>query len=154
MRLHTHAPPIGDTFTVPTKLKDRAEVLTALSLDIEEWFNHEVYLADALWVFVEHPLVGRAGAHATIVQAQVQGVVLAEAIKAGAKAAYTVNVSSWKKTVVGNGSATKDHVAAWLAETHPVLAALAGTDQDLVDAACVALYGYDVIERGVGFSGV
>jgi Holliday junction resolvasome RuvABC endonuclease subunit len=129
--------------TVPTKLKDRPEVLGRLDEQLDELFSEVDFEA----VFVEQPLVGRGGAHATIVQAQVQGLVLARANLAGTPGVYTVNVKSWKKRVVGNGNSDKAAVTAWLEEAHPVLAAMAGGDQDLVDAACIALYGREVMER-------
>jgi Holliday junction resolvasome RuvABC endonuclease subunit len=128
---------------VPNKLKDRPEVLGQLAEQVDELFSEVDFEA----VFVEQPLVGRGGAHATIVQAQVQGLVLARAHRAATPGVYTVNVKSWKKQVVGNGNADKAAVAAWLETHQPVLAGLAAGDQDLVDAACIALYGRAVLER-------
>ena len=135
------------TVEAPKKMKPRPEVLKYLhdsfSSDLRVGFRGGDFT-----VFIEHPLVGRGGAHATIVQAQVQGVVMSTAIQFGALGVYEVNVQSWKKAVVGHGGADKDTVKSWLIDHHPALAELAGDDQDLVDAACVAIYGRDVVERG------
>jgi len=58
-----------------------------------------------------------------------------------------VNVMSWKKDVVGKGNATKDEVAAWLRDKHPRFHTMAGGNQNLVDATCIALYGEQLITR-------
>jgi Holliday junction resolvasome RuvABC endonuclease subunit len=136
------------TWEAPKKEKDRAKVIAGFIDPLTELFTTHSTTKGDLWVFVEHPLRGRAGVHATIVQAQVQGLVLGLAVQYGAHGAYHVNVTTWKKAVVGNGSADKERVRTWLATHQPVLAALAGDDQDLVDASCVALYGRSVIGRG------
>ena len=58
-----------------------------------------------------------------------------------------VNVATWKKDVVGDGHASKDAVRDYMHVTHPDYAALCGDDQDLHDAACIALYGRHVQEQ-------
>lgn len=143
----TGAPVRSSTIEAPKKMKHRPDVLKhihdAFASELEERF-----IIGGFTVFVEHPLVGRAGAHATIVQAQVQGLVMMLSVQFGAAGVYEVNVQSWKKAVVGHGGADKDKVKSWLIDHHPLLAELAGDDQDLVDAACVALYGRGVVRRG------
>lgn len=52
-----------------------------------------------------------------------------------------VPVGSWKKQVVGNGAASKDLVARWLARHRPGWHAQCRGDQNLVDATCLAIYG-------------
>lgn len=135
------------TIEAPKKMKHRPDVLKYIhdefASDLRTRFHGEDFT-----VFIEHPLVGRAGAHATIVQAQVQGLVMMLSVQSGAAGVYEVNVQSWKKAVVGHGGADKDTIKSWLVDHHPLLAELAGDDQDLVDAACVALYGRDVVQRG------
>lgn len=135
------------TFTADKKEKNRGKVLAYLNEELDSLFDI-VMLGEDDYVFVEHPVVGRGGAHATIVQAQVQGVVLSSSVLCGASGVYPVNVQTWKKDIVGNGRADKDRVREFLSESHPLLSELAGEDQDLVDASCVALYGKDVIHRG------
>lgn len=139
------------TFMADRKEKNRGNVLAHFSEELDSLFD-VVMLDEADYVFIEQPVVGRGGVHSTIVQAQVQGVVLAMAVLCGAGGAYPVNVKTWKKDIVGHGGADKDKVRAWLADHHPVLSELAGEDQDLVDASCVALYGKSVIERGEALS--
>jgi len=52
-----------------------------------------------------------------------------------------VAVSSWKKATVGKGNAKKEDVRLWLDTNHPDMAARCGGNQDLYDAACIAIYG-------------
>lgn len=52
-----------------------------------------------------------------------------------------VDIPVWKQQVVGKGHASKDEVRDWLAANQPVLSAMSSS-QDLVDAACIALYGH------------
>lgn len=54
-----------------------------------------------------------------------------------------VSVASWKHGTCGNGSAPKEHVSQWLAETHFALYNACST-QDEVDAMCMSLYGIGV----------
>lgn len=136
-----------ETWVAPKKVKNRGEIL-AQFLDPFTAFVEEAVARGPTWMFVENPLVGVGGPHATIVQAQVQGLVLGTSVRSGVAAAYPVNVQTWKKDVVGRGNASKDEVAAWLKRECPNLTDMADGDQDLVDAACVALYGIRVIDRG------
>jgi Holliday junction resolvasome RuvABC endonuclease subunit len=54
---------------------------------------------------------------------------------------YPVAVDDWKKATVGRGGVGKPEVAQWLAAAHPELSARCAGNQNLVDAACIALYG-------------
>lgn len=60
---------------------------------------------------------------------------------------YLVPVSEWKAKVIGHGGADKQRVSAWLDENHPEIASICGADQDLRDAACLALYGQGLLGR-------
>lgn len=91
-------------------------------------------------VFMEAPLVGRS-AYSTIIQAQVGGAVLAAASKAKLPVEL-VNVSSWKKQVIGNGRAQKPDIQEWLRKNWPDAYNHAQGDQDLMDAAAINRYGY------------
>ena len=69
---------------------------------------------------------------------------------------YCVPVASWKKATVGKGNASKEEVASWFREEYPAHYDLCAGDQDRVDAACICLYGQEVVdlgERGFGFNG-
>ena len=125
----------------------------AISIDVERMSNRADEL-DALWnkvyevfsshdvVFVEEPpLAGVRNIRTFAALSQVFAVVLTAAPKA-----YGVEVSTWKKQVVGKGNATKEEVQGWLTANNPAYAALCG-DQNLTDAACVALYGHAVLDR-------
>lgn len=99
------------------------------------------------YVFLEEPVVaGVRNLRTTIKIAETAGAVIAAAC--GAQGTYLVPVSSWKKGTHGSGNAGKSDVRTWLADHHPTLAAECGDDQDLVDAACVALHGRRLVERG------
>jgi Holliday junction resolvasome RuvABC endonuclease subunit len=113
----------------------------ALAQDAVHEFLRGVTLSGDRLAVVEAPVVaGARNLQSTIKQALVVGAVLA-AIQEWGFATHTVAISSWKKSVVGHGGSTKEAVAAWLREAHPVLGALCGRDQDLIDAACIYLYG-------------
>lgn len=87
--------------------------------------------------YVEEPVVaGVRNLRTSLQMSQLMGalmVVLAEVVP--------VPVSSWKRGTVGKGNATKDEVAKWLEENHPRSHKAANGSQDLVDAACIRLYG-------------
>ena len=135
---HTHV------VQVPTKVKNRAVLCAQIYTECYEYFE---LLDKSIPVFIEQPLMGRS-AHATIVQAQSNGVVQAAATLAGMERVYEVNVRSWKREVIGRGNADKAYIHSWLRSHHPSLADNAGDDQDLTDAAAVALYGQGCIARG------
>ena len=86
--------------------------------------------------WVEAPVVaGARNIQSTIAIAQTSGVV-----HASLSDTHQVAVASWKQRTVGNGHADKAAVKQWLADTHPDLFRYCRS-QDLIDAACIALYG-------------
>jgi Holliday junction resolvasome RuvABC endonuclease subunit len=95
-------------------------------------------------VWIEDTLVGNNIKY-SISLAETKGAVMA------ALAAHVdvrlVNVSTWKKQVVGAGNANKDSVRDYIHVTHGAYAPLCGDDQDLYDACCVALYGLQIMEQ-------
>lgn len=142
-----------ESWQAPRKEKSRANVLSGFVEPFLDYLDGCLDDSDELWVFVEHPVVGVGGPHPTIVQAQVNGLILALSRYAGADGAYSVNVKTWKRDVVGNGNSSKSDVAEWLESNHPALSELAGEDGDYVDAACIALYGIAVVDRGERLTG-
>lgn len=91
-------------------------------------------------VYVESPIVaGARNIQSTIKVAAAYGAVLA-AINGQHAQAFEVPVSSWKLATVGKGNASKDDVSAWLHAQHPHVYTECAGDQDLMDAACVALF--------------
>lgn len=53
----------------------------------------------------------------------------------------SVNVSQWKKAVLGNGNAGKDAVREYISGVDNAYSDLCGWDQDRFDAACIGYYG-------------
>lgn len=96
--------------------------------------------------YVETPLVGRGGTTATIKQAYIGGIIRAMLVRGGFQV-YDVNVSTWKKDVVGKGSAEKPDVQRVVRIKWPKVEPLAGGDGDLWDAAGICLYGQEVQRR-------
>jgi Holliday junction resolvasome RuvABC endonuclease subunit len=90
--------------------------------------------------YIEAPVTARGGVKTTIVQAFVSGVVQACFVKAAFRV-YLVNVSTWKKTVCGNGHADKRSVAQAIKQRWPEIKT---DDQDLLDASGILLYGLAV----------
>jgi len=100
-------------------------------------------------IWVEAPvLAGVRNIQSTIKVAQTTGIVHAVLAQT-----HEVAVSSWKKRTVGQGNASKPQVRDWLDEHHPDIARMCRGNQDLYDAACIALYGR-VVEQELEASGL
>lgn len=102
-------------------------------------------------VWVEEPVVGK-NRRAAILQGQIHGVVLTAALQSEITSVYSVSNTAWKKETVGSGSASKQRCREWLVSEYPVLASDCGDDIDLIDAACVAVYGRGVLARAGQFA--
>lgn len=127
----------ADVYDVRRK-QDRNRVIREMARWVE---NHSHWIAGRP-VFVEAPvLAGARNIQSTIKVAQTTGAVLA-----GLDNVREVAISSWKKRTVGNGNANKEQVRLWLDVTHPEIAHMCGGNQDLYDAACIALYGQSVLQ--------
>jgi Holliday junction resolvasome RuvABC endonuclease subunit len=98
------------------------------------------------YYFIEEPLVGRS-TRVSLQVAQVAGALIYALGHRGEREVHLVSVKAWKKSVVGNGNASKAVVSDWLREHHPVYHARCGSNQDLIDAACIAVYGSELIGR-------
>lgn len=107
--------------------------------------------ADAdVHVVIEGPLVGRGGVRSTMVQSFTSGAVQAAFISEG-MTVELVHVSTWKAEAVGHGQSTKDDVANFLRLRWSSFFDRAGGDEDLHDAAAIALWGADNFpDRGLG----
>lgn len=91
-------------------------------------------------IYCEEPvLAGARNIRSTILIAETVGMILALNARV-----HLVPVSSWKKSTVGKGNATKDEVADWLKKEHPRYASYCREDQDLIDAAAIFIYGRSV----------
>lgn len=132
--------PFWHKYTVPTKLMDRAEICGLLYADVVK----NVFPEDQ--VYVEAPvLAGVKNVQSTIKVAAAYGAVLA-AINSTRAVTHEVPVALWKVATVGKGNASKDDVGDWLHVQHPSVHRECAGDQDLMDAACIALYA-ELMER-------
>lgn len=99
---------------------------------------------DSNVVWIEDTLVGNNHAY-SLGLTEVKGAIMAAlAMHVDVR---LVNNKTWKKQVIGNGNANKDSVRDYIHVTHGSYAPLCGDDQDLYDAACIALYGRLIMER-------
>lgn len=90
-------------------------------------------------VYIEEPpLAGSRNLRVFLHLSQSSGVLASY----GTDYTNFVEVSKWKKHVVGRGNATKPDVAKWLEKNHKNLFDQCGGDQNFVDATCIALYGH------------
>lgn len=96
----------------------------------------QLYTSDWL-AYIEEPVVAGARNLRTSLQiAQIAGVVMSLVGDF-----VMVPVSTWKKTVVGKGNASKSDVAEWLRSNRPDLYERTAGMQDKIDANCIRLYG-------------
>lgn len=95
-------------------------------------------------VYVEEPvLAGARNIRSTLLVAETVGMILSVCN------AKLVEVSTWKKSTVGKGNASKDDVRVWLERAYPQYATACGGDQDLIDATGIFVHGRGV-ERLLG----
>lgn len=121
--------------------KNRGEEIASIRNDLNYWLTELSKDFGQLTVFIEEPvLAGVRNIRTTIQIAETVGAVLSVRFPT-----YLVPVPSWKKDTIGKGNASKDQIRDWLTAEHPRYAALCGGSQDLVDAACICLYGQSVV---------
>lgn len=106
---------------------------------IEHLFNDSIGLGPDDVVWLEEPVMGKS-VRPTIVQSYVSGMVQGTVARTGARI-HLVNNKTWKKVVVGNGNASKEDTTAFLKRHFPSCVRICGADQDLYDAAGLAIYG-------------
>jgi len=105
-------------------------------------------LGKVQYAFIESPVVGRGGVRSTMVQCFTSGAIQGALYESGITT-QVANVSSWKKSVVGKGNATKEEVAEFIRLRWNDIFATASGNQDLIDASCIALYGQLTVGRGM-----
>lgn len=120
--------PLAMSFEV--EKSSRWEELSALA----RLFSERVHFTDL--VFMEEPPYVR-NYRTYLGLAQTCGALTAVSLGS----TYHVPVDSWKKDIVGRGGASKELVANWLAEQHQDLFIRCASNQNLMDAACLAIYG-------------
>lgn len=87
-------------------------------------------------IYVEEPvLAGARNIRSTLLVAETVGMILS------VSRAKLVEVSTWKKSTVGKGNASKDDVRQWLEMAYPQYAEACDGDQDLIDAAGIFVHG-------------
>ncbi len=89
---------------VPKETVDRASVLNYLFQHFMVVFGEIVAESDDVYLFIEAPVMGRAGIKATVVQAQAHGVIQAVALQCGVTAVYTSTTRPGRK--MSSGMAT------------------------------------------------
>ena len=115
------------------------------------WHATHEFLESLPWLpgridaFIEYPVLGRGGFRSTMVQAFTSGAIQGALHEWGCTV-HGANVSKWKKVVVGKGNATKPEVAESILRRWPSLHRAADGNEDLCDAAAIALYGLGVVE--------
>lgn len=117
-------------FTFEVDQTTRANELNVLARQ----FSERVFYTDI--IFIEEPPKVK-NMRTFLALAQTSGALLA--VSTGRT--YLIPVDTWKKKIIGRGGASKELVAAWLAEQQPELHQRSGGNQDLMDASCIALYG-------------
>lgn len=121
-----------------------AMAFTCLSLDrgkelamISRWYLAHAPLPGHLWI--EGAIQGgNKNVQTTVKLAATQGAIMAAHVGGPVS---IISVSSWKAGTCGNGNASKEYVALWLAEAYPELYLACHDDQDQIDAMCMSLYG-------------
>lgn len=112
-------------------------------MDCADFLYDAVYHVrpDHLWI--EDTLVGNNIKYSIKLAQVMGGVMLRVAELQGIRdfGAYQVNVSTWKKEVIGNGRADKEKIREYLYTRDSAYAELCGNDQDRFDAACIGYYG-------------
>lgn len=101
------------------------------------------YRMDDVYVFIEIPVMGRAGAHTMIAIGKAVGSVEAAAVIGGAKVTE-VNNMRWKSQVIG-GRVGKPEIKQWVKANWPTVYEMADGQQDLCDAACINVYGQRIV---------
>ena len=139
----------GDNFLVraekklgksgPESCHNAQELTKRVIIECGKHFGEKKIIA-----FYELPVLGRGGFRSTIVQCFTSGAVQA-VLHDFRIQSHTANVSSWKKAVVGRGNADKGQVAESLRCRWDALFQAAEGNQDVYDAASIAIYGRQLL---------
>lgn len=133
-----------EVFTEPLPVGDRVRECRLAYDWLDDLMSTVVEKSPVTAVFVEQPVLGRGGAGATIPQAMVHGALLASGYLL-AQYVVSVNPARWKKAVLGKGNATKPEIAEWVKINWPEVFEVADGNQDVLDSACINLYGRQVV---------
>jgi Holliday junction resolvasome RuvABC endonuclease subunit len=134
-----------------TKAKD----MPTRCLEAFRWMRKVVRNEDGpVDLFLELPMnaAARGGVKALLPLAQIQGALAAGALSGGATV-HQVYVQSWKKTVVGNGNASKLKIKIYLRKNWPSFYLESEGDIDVCDAGAIAIHGRKQVVRWGGMRG-
>lgn len=101
------------------------------------------------YIFIEDVLIGNNRKY-SLRLAETKGAVLAGIGRVHERyrpQVIPVNVSTWKKEILGNGHASKEDIRNWLTDYNSAYAELCDGDQDQFDAACIGYYGLILSRR-------
>lgn len=142
---------------LPVKESDKYTAYNShMALTFCTWLFDTVLDPESTHVYLEAPVLagrGKANPQAMLPQAFVSGVIQATAMDAGFVGVTMVAPGSWKKVVVGNGSATKPQVGRNLRRRRPDLWRICYQSGDLKDAGSICLYGCHHLGHGSELDG-
>lgn len=131
--------------------KHSEEAMTACE-EFLEYIEGMTGRRDTRYLFLEEPVMGRGGARTTMIQSFSSGVIQACFVRAGFTV-YLINNSTWKAWLGVAGKKTvshkpKVHIEIAMKQRFPKTAMMVGADGDLLDAAALARYGAETVQRG------
>lgn len=121
---------------LPRRRKNEEADAAADAQTLADFVRTYVPRSATLWV--EKAIVGKSGNRGVAIH---MGIANGTVIGAHRGTSHLVLPMVWKAKVVGHGHADKPACGAWLAKHYPQVAEACKDDEDLVDAACVGLYG-------------
>ncbi len=137
--LDSERPSWSRYFQFGVKGRRAEDRIQALSTGIEGRFAGQDYG----WVHIETPVMG-VNAKALRDQAFVIGMLRHE-LWLNDLGNSLVDNGTWKKAVLGGGHASKEEIAQYAVQRFPQLE---GESQDIMDAACIALFGLSTAQGG------
>lgn len=138
---------LDDTEEPPTVKRIEVKGRTAedriegLWWEFDSWEHIFRFSPPINWVYIERPVMGR-NAKALLDQAQVVGVIRS-ALWEMEQPHSLIDNGTWKKGTIGNGRATKEEIAEY---AQRIVGLTGDWPQDVYDAACIAQYGWRVVE--------
>lgn len=113
---------------------------------VRQWLRR-VTSSNVCHAYVEQPVVGVGGVQTTLKQSYINGAVQAALVAEGYIVHPLVSNSHWKKEVIGSGRASKEEITDWVRTNWKGLYRTIGDDQDVMDAACILIYGLSELRR-------
>jgi Holliday junction resolvasome RuvABC endonuclease subunit len=121
--------------------KTKAKDMPTRSLESFRWMRRIVRSVDGpVVVYLERPVFARGGLKALLPLGETQGALAAGAASAGATV-VRVTPPMWKKSVIGNGAASKLKIKMYLKKLWAAFYLESDGDIDVCDAGAIAIYG-------------